>query len=400
MTLCFIKMSAHLSTRRVPPRSQLTAMAGLVGLREAENLSSSELMHRLGEHGFPRLLRMLKRQERHKRCKKEQRTDKRKKRKKHKKRERSDTMSVTPKKMRRVLEPQAAVDPILLCPLPKDPKMRFSYVRPNGLVVEYACESLADYLLCSGQFREPETRLPFTDVDLRRLDKQIKDLGMKKESVLRAKYCHNWTERKFRMSAMQGLDRIIGQIVAHILSRLESFCEDSEPGSEAQLELLSKLQEMSDYYAQLRGVDRSYAETCLDMHIAYLRGPKNRPTRDPYGLLKMCTDFIGSFRRMPFFFIETSQGLAVVNSGGSSISPAFSRSPNSSSSPHFRRGTSTSGGEPAVHQYSTESSVRRVGQQNTVQTSSETSRVIQDEAASETQGAYSARSAISSSSAH
>ena len=42
----------------------------------------------------------------------------------------------------------------------------------DDLCVQCPAESLADYLLCSGQFREPETRLPFSDSDLRRLDEQ------------------------------------------------------------------------------------------------------------------------------------------------------------------------------------------------------------------------------------
>merc|ERR1712196_392617 len=303
-------------------------------------------------------------------------------------------------KKSRVAETQTKIDPILLCPLPKDPKMRFHFVRPNGLVVEYSCESLADYLLCSGQFKEPETRLPFTDADLRRLDKQIKDLGMAKESVLRAKYCRNWNERRFRSNAMQGLDRIIGQIFANILSRLESFTEESEPESDVQLELLSKLQEVADYYTQLRGVDRSYAETSIDMHIAYLRGPKNRPTRDPYGLLKMCTDFIRSFRRSPFFFIETGHGLAVVNSGGNSMSPAVSRSPHSSGSVNIHRDRSTSGGEPASLSPTPRPQGQGLRQQLIVRASLPTSRSVQDDATSGSESSYSGRSPLASSSAH
>ena len=83
------------------------------------------------------------------------------------------------------------------------------------------------------------------------------------------------------------------------------------------MEVLSKLHTVADFYIQMRNVDRSYAETCLDMHIEYLRGPKNRPTRDPSGLLKMCYDFISGFRRNPFYFIGTNQGLAVMTTASS-----------------------------------------------------------------------------------
>jgi hypothetical protein len=53
--------------------------------------------------------------------------------------------------------------------------------------VVYSCASLVDYLLASGDFCEPETRLPFGDSDLQSLDAAAHAAGLCRPSVLAAK---------------------------------------------------------------------------------------------------------------------------------------------------------------------------------------------------------------------
>lgn len=69
--------------------------------------------------------------------------------------------------------PRPSLDPILLTALAtpsssssahRDPIFR--YQRPNGSAVSYRVSSLVDYLLATGKFEEPETRLPFTGTTL------------------------------------------------------------------------------------------------------------------------------------------------------------------------------------------------------------------------------------------
>lgn len=49
-----------------------------------------------------------------------------------------------------------------------------SFTRPNGSCVLYDVGSLVDYVLATGSFLEPETRLPLTDADLRHLDALVR----------------------------------------------------------------------------------------------------------------------------------------------------------------------------------------------------------------------------------
>ena len=161
-------MSAHLSTRRVPPRSQLIAMARLVGA-EHDALSSPALLARLSDdHSLPRLQRHVARHERVHRKKKHKKLHQKKRKRA---RERSDTMVQSPNKHHKhrhfesddsndsddgddgddedgraaassssstssstststaKKKPHVAVDPILLCPLPSNPEKRFPFTR-------------------------------------------------------------------------------------------------------------------------------------------------------------------------------------------------------------------------------------------------------------------------------
>lgn len=64
------------------------------------------------------------------------------------------------------------LDPIMFVPVVKRKAFKFS--RPNGTIVQFNVDSLIDYLLSSGDFHDPETRLPFSDQDLHEIDKIVR----------------------------------------------------------------------------------------------------------------------------------------------------------------------------------------------------------------------------------
>jgi hypothetical protein len=164
---------------------------------------------------------------------------------------------------------------------------------------------LVDYLLCSGHFVEPETRLPFSDADLARLDGQIKLNKLEKPSVLQAKNGKDWEGIHFRDTALQGLDRVIGEIMTRLLALIEA----PEPVPNMQMHMLNELHAIADYYAQMRSVDRANAEACMDMHVQYLIGPKNKPTNDRHGLLQMSCDFFRAITTSPLFLLQGGMGM-------------------------------------------------------------------------------------------
>lgn len=76
----------------------------------------------------------------------------------------SSSAPVSPKKVK-----LNKIDPIMLEPIRKKTQC-FKFVRPNGTIIRFSIESLVDYLLSSGDFHDPETRIPFSDADLTEID--------------------------------------------------------------------------------------------------------------------------------------------------------------------------------------------------------------------------------------
>ena len=67
-----------------------------------------------------------------------------------------------------------ALDPIMLVEVGEH---HYRFVRPNGRNVMYNLDSLVDYFISTGDFLEPETRLPFSDDELRAIDVKVRDPG-------------------------------------------------------------------------------------------------------------------------------------------------------------------------------------------------------------------------------
>jgi hypothetical protein len=59
------------------------------------------------------------------------------------------------------------LDPIMRTPLGKNV---FTYVRPNGSFTRFNVDTLIDYMLETGDFTDPSSRLSFSDDDLKMID--------------------------------------------------------------------------------------------------------------------------------------------------------------------------------------------------------------------------------------
>jgi len=142
------------------------------------------------------------------------------------------------------------VDPVMLTELgPQDPKWTFT--RPNGQKVVYGALSLADYMLCSGDFTEPHTRVPFGDGDLSEIDalvalhsksvllRQRRLQGgvgegevegvVQRGSVLKAKQTPSlFEEGRFRRDALNGLERCAGEVVAEVVWVMEACGQQTQ----------------------------------------------------------------------------------------------------------------------------------------------------------------------------
>lgn len=183
--------------------------------------------------------------------------------------------------------PLNKLDPIMLTPIGK--KNLFYFTRPNGTKVRFNVDSLVDYLLVSGDFTDPETRLPFSDSDLKEIDRIAKISGSNKSSVFDAK--HNTTlynDSKFRRDALLGLERCAGEVVTDILELIENTHPD-----DAQMELaMREFPQFLDYFRQIREADPAYASKCISHWKSFLMGPPNKPNNDEFGLIALVCHFL------------------------------------------------------------------------------------------------------------
>lgn len=178
------------------------------------------------------------------------------------------------------------IDPIMMNPLGKNV---YTFMRSNGSGCRFNVESLVDYLLTSGDFHDPETRIQFSDNDLKAIDKAAVKAGLSKPSVLDAKRNpQRYSEGIFFRDAIQGLERCAGEVITDILYIIEECGPE-----EAEMRLLtSEFPTFADFYGQLAAADTSHAKQCLKSWKLFITGPPNRPTRDEFGMLPIVLMFL------------------------------------------------------------------------------------------------------------
>ncbi|KAF0701131.1 Aste57867_8354 [Aphanomyces stellatus] len=178
------------------------------------------------------------------------------------------------------------LDPIMLTELGQN---TFRFVRPNGTVVLYNVDTLVQYILATGNFSEPETRIPFSDDILKQIDAEVKSSGLELASVFEAQQQKAKFEAlKVKRDGLLGLERCAGEVVTEMLSIIED--EDSEEG-EMRL-VMEVFPSFADLFGQLKSNDFEYASQCHKHFVEYLHGPPNRPTVDESGLFEVVLDFM------------------------------------------------------------------------------------------------------------
>jgi len=202
------------------------------------------------------------------------------------------------------------LDPIMLVELGDHV---FSYRRPNGTSICYNADTLVDYILATGDFLEPESRIPFADADLRELDDIVKRAGINRPSVHEAKRgddAQKFREQRIARDALVGVERLAGEVVAEIMSVIEAVAlppdvdDDAEDlpsemnwqgvdPEEAQLRLIMDLfPNFVEHYEQLKRADEEYALQCIRSYKSFILGPPNARTRNRFGFRSIVLDFL------------------------------------------------------------------------------------------------------------
>ncbi|OQR95692.1 hypothetical protein THRCLA_07644 [Thraustotheca clavata] len=279
-----------METRSCPSMDELHGLARVMGMKYFRHLSKLELHQ------------ALQRQMHH--AKKAQEASRKKKGKK-KRKAKKYWWRKTKKNTKRD-QGLNTVDPIMLTELGPH---TFRFVRPNGTVVVYNLDSLIAYILATGDFSEPETRIPFPDDMLRQLDTEVcprrgtlsvilraKAAGLELQSVVTAKANKaQFEQQKIKRDGLLGLERCAGEVVTEMLQVIED--EDSEEG---EMRLVMEIfPNFADLYSQLKMNDPEYAAQCHKHYLEYLQGPPNRPTVDESGLYQVVVEFMKQTAERP-----------------------------------------------------------------------------------------------------
>ena len=188
-----------------------------------------------------------------------------------------------------------------LCPISMETvKYPCFAFRPKGFLIDknrsrlgtsfiyYNLESLIDYLLTVGDFRDPKTREPYNDDTLASIDSYKERVGMKRKSVYKASQNRNiYKKKKDQEEDLIVLERCLDEVVSSIRIILET------PRNLDQSITLNSFHfpTFHRYFRNILYKSKDYGKHVLDNTIHIISGPDERPTPDPNNI----KDFILQF---------------------------------------------------------------------------------------------------------
>ncbi|GBG30119.1 Hypothetical Protein FCC1311_063392 [Hondaea fermentalgiana] len=202
--------------------------------------------------------------------------------------------------------------------------------------------SLAAYIVASGDFTDPLTRIPLSMQDLERLDATVKALNEKKTSkktsntqrasVVEAfKATSHYKSARCQRDALLGLERYLGEQVAEVLATIEEVNDgELEPNEAEQVILTEILPSFQHNFEILARADALLARQSLSQYLSFVRGPPNRATRNRCGF----RDFILAVLQVFESIVQSPHSQHVLSS--SQINLLLRTAPTSSTSSSSR----------------------------------------------------------------
>mmetsp|Transcript_733 Transcript_733/g.1065 ORF Transcript_733/g.1065 Transcript_733/m.1065 type:complete len:289 (-) Transcript_733:114-980(-) len=169
----------------------------------------------------------------------------------------------------------------------------------------YNVESLVQYLLKTGNFCEPITRLEFSLAQI----KELKELGEKagvENACKLIKIFENknspdspFVQQKERREMLFGTDICIMDVVSDMRNIIENNCLE-----EGEVLLANLFEIFNAMFSTLYLADKDFAKQCMSHYQESLKGPPNRPTRDTEGLLKLTLKFMSDMNQREILLEE------------------------------------------------------------------------------------------------
>lgn len=165
----------------------------------------------------------------------------------------------------------------------------FDFNQSGPLMIYYNLVPLLDYLLVSGDFRDPKTREPYSEEFIKSLDEYVIRQKIKTKSVLKASKNKNfYKKRKDREEELIILERCLDEVVSSMRMILEVVQENSPVITLNSFHFPT----YHRYFRSLLYKSEDNARHTLNSTINIITGPPNNPTQDPNNVKDLIFQFI------------------------------------------------------------------------------------------------------------
>jgi hypothetical protein len=146
-------------------------------------------------------------------------------------------------------------------------------------VIRYNLPTLAEYLISSGDFRDPVSRTPLTPMQLQLLDELIRRHKLAFPSLAHRAGHSEYRANEQNSNTIRGLEACISEIIVDILKVIEEPSYRS--GERNSLELTCLFSEFEIPFQEFKRLNLEASYHALKSWEAFLIGPPKKPTYDP-----------------------------------------------------------------------------------------------------------------------
>jgi hypothetical protein len=163
--------------------------------------------------------------------------------------------------------------------------------KPKGFTnfIYYNLEPLAKYLINSGDFRDPKTREPYSQDNLKKIDDLIKYNSLKIKSVYKSSMNSSIYKRKReREEDILVIERCIDEIVFSMRLIMETDSNNDPTVTLGSFHFPT----FHRYFRNLLNKSHEFSKQLLNNIINIITGPEQKPTPDPNNVKDFILQFL------------------------------------------------------------------------------------------------------------
>ena len=175
-------------------------------------------------------------------------------------------------------------------------EIQYTHILPSNCVIRYNLPTLVEYLISSGDFRDPVSRTPLTSMQLEHLDELIHFHKLTLPSLVSRAGNSEYRMREQNNNTTRGLEACISEIVVDIIKVIENPIYRSADRN--SLELTCLFSEFEVPFQEFKNFNLEASYHALKSWEAFLIGPPKKPTSDPLKNMPVVLNFLRSMTRI------------------------------------------------------------------------------------------------------